>query len=264
MKDLITSGIKTETFTLIACGNPGSGKTTFCSDSFEKRGTALVFDLENGSLGRDVSRLTLYGKSYDEFMEALGAFYEGKLGKFPRIVIDSLDWVERLILSKVCKENGVKDASDIPYGRGFSYAIQYWNKILQACDMIKSKGVSICMTAHTQIIKVNDPLHEEYSSHGLKLNKHAKALLTEYVDMIGYVIGNELVTSRKSGDFGKVEYTASGTGERKICFAPNPAYESKTRIAGIPDVLPLEWSAFEDAVKSAGGTQPNTNQKKGE
>jgi len=58
-----------------------------------------------------------------------------------------------------------------------------------------------------------------------------------------------------------VEYTASGTGERKICFAPNPAYESKTRIAGIPDILPLEWSAFEDAVKSAGATQSNPKKK---
>ena len=262
MKDLITSGVKTQTFTIIVSGNPGSGKTTFCADSFEKKGTALIFDLENGSLGQNVDRLSLYGKTFDEFMEALGGFYEGKLGKYPRIVIDSLDWVERLILAKVCKENGVKDASDIPYGRGFSYALQYWNNLLQACDMIKSKGISICMTAHTQIIKVNDPLHEEYSSHGLKLNKHAKALLIEYVDMLGYVIGNEIVTSRKSDSFGKVEYTASGTGERKICFAPNPAYESKTRIAGIPDVLPLEWSAFEDAVKAAGATQQTNNPKK--
>jgi hypothetical protein len=264
MKDLISSGINTKTFSLIISGEPGSGKTTFGADSFEKKGSALVFDLENGSLGQNVDRISLYGKTFEEFMEALGFFYEGKLGKYPRILIDSLDWVERLILASVCKENGVKDALDIPYGRGFSYAIQYWGKLLQACDMIKSKGVSICMTAHTQIIKVNDPLHEEYSSHGLKLNKHAKALLTEYVDMIGYVIGNEVITSRKSDSFGKVEYTASGTGERKICFAPNPAYESKTRIAGIPDVLPLEWSAFEDAVKSVGATQPNTNQKKGE
>lgn len=264
MKDLITSGINTDTITMIVSGDPGSGKTTFCADSLDKKGTALVFDLENGSLGQNVDRVTLYGKTFDDLMEILGAFFEGKLGKYPRIVLDSLDWVERLILAKVCKENGVKDASDIPYGRGFSYALQHWGKLLQACDMIKGKGVSICMTAHTQIIKVNDPLHEEYSSHGLKLNKHAKALLTEYVDMIGYVIGNEVITSRKSDSFGKVEYTASGTGERKICFAPNPAYESKTRIAGIPDVLPLEWSAFEDAVKSAGGTQPNTNQKKGE
>ena len=262
MKDLKSSGINTKTITLLAIGEPGSGKTTFCADSFEKKGTALVFDLENGSLGQNVDRLTLYGKDFDSLMAALGEFYEGKLGKYPRIVLDSLDWVERIILAKVCKENGVKDASDIPYGRGFSYAVQYWGKLLQALDMIKSRGVSICMTAHTQIIKINDPLHEEYSSHGIKLNKHAKALLTEYVDMIGYVIGNEVITSRKSDSFGKVEYTASGTGERKICFAPNPAYESKTRIAGIPDVLPLEWSAFEDAVKSAGGTQSNTNQKK--
>ena len=261
MKDLISSGIKTETFTLLACGEPGSGKTTFCADSLEKKGTSLVFDLENGSLGQNVDRISLYGKGFDDLMEALKGFYDGKLGKYPRIVLDSLDWVERIILASVCKENGVKDASDIPYGRGFSYALQYWTKLIQACDMIKSRGVSICMTAHTQIIKINDPLHEEYSSHGLKLNKHAKALLTEYVDVMGYVIGNEVITSRKSDSFGKVEYTASGTGERKICFAPNPAYESKTRIAGIPDVLPLEWSAFEDAVKSAGATQSNPKKK---
>ncbi len=264
MKDLISSGINTKTFSLIISGEPGCGKTTFGADSFEKKGSALVFDLENGSLGQNVDRISLYGKTFEEFMEALGLFYEGKLGKYPRILIDSLDCVERLILASVCKENGAKDASDIPYGRGFSYALQYWGKLLQACDMIKSKGVSICMTAHTQIIKVNDPLHEEYSSHGLKLNKHGKALLIEYVDMIGYVIGNEVITSRKSDSFGKVEYTASGTGERKICFAPNPAYESKTRIAGIPDVLPLEWSAFEEAVKNAGATQQNNNPKKGE
>lgn len=257
-----SSGINTSTITLLAIGEPGSGKTTFCADSFEKKGTALVFDLENGSLGQNVDRLSLYGKDFEVLMSALGEFYEGKLGKYPRIVIDSLDWVERIILAKVCKENGVKDATDIPYFKGYSYALQYWSKLLQACDMIKSKGVSICMTAHTAIIRINDPLHEEYSSHGIKLNKHAKALLTEYVDMIGYVIGNEVITSRKSDSFGKVEYTASGTGERKICFAPNPAYESKTRIAGIPDVMPLEWSAFEDAIKSAGGTQLNTNLKK--
>src|SRR5690606_19897418 len=98
----------------------------------------IFIQTEDGADDIGVARFPL-SHSFDDVIKALDALLTGE-HEYETVVIDSGDWLERLIHAKVARANGVNSIEEIGYGRGYKFAIQEWRTILGKLDELRAKG----------------------------------------------------------------------------------------------------------------------------
>lgn len=238
---------------IIIYGNSGVGKTTIASQSDRP----IFLCTEDGLGNLNVPSFPLI-QDYDQFISALSA-----LGReehdFQTVVIDSLDWLEPLVWAQVCKRLNVKSIEEPGYGKGYTEATVEWTRILDYLTALRDhKGMTVILLAHSQVVRIEDPIHPPYDSHGLKLHKRASAKVSEYADVVGYATVKTLTKVDDAG-FGSKRTRAISTGERVLHTTGNAAYLAKNRY-GIPDPLPLSW---EELAKHLPQTPPKPQPKTG-
>jgi hypothetical protein len=235
---------------IIIHGDPGLGKSTFaCSAP-----SPIVIQTEDG-LGRiDVPAFPL-ARSYTEVIEAIGALYQ-EPHDYVTLVIDSLDWLEPLVWQHTCEQLGVASIEELGYGKGYVEAQRWWREILRGVTALRDdRGMIVVMTAHSQIVRVEDPLLPAYDRHDLKLHKRAAALAEEYADCILFA-ALETRMVREKQKFSNNERTrAVSDGVRIMHTTGQPSFLAKNRYS-LPPTLPLSWEAFIAAFSG----KPETNQ----
>lgn len=164
------------------------------------------------------------------------------------LVIDSLDWAEKLIFNDVCAETGKRDIADIGFGRGYVMAENRWKETLDKLDQLNRKGMLIVLIAHSHITRFEDPERDGYDRYGLDLQKKSAGLITEWVDILGYVGYRTVVKSKESG-FGSTVTKGLGTGERVLYLEERPAFVAKNRY-GLPESIEFSWKALATELKS--------------
>ena len=170
---------------------------------------------------------------------------------FKTVVLDSADWLERLIHEAVCKKAGVENIAkaDGGYGAGYLTALNIWKSIVGLFDRLnREKGMIVIVICHSRIITINDPLHEPYDVASLKLHTPksghgASDLLKEWADIIGYAYIPMLITGGKP----LVDPSAS---TNLLAVSNSPGCLAGNRY-GLPHELPLSWRAFQAAFKQA-------------
>lgn len=215
-------------------GPPGVGKTTMAAGA-EK---TIFLRTEDGLGNLDVNTFPLI-QDYDDVLKALTA-----LGRedhdFKTVVIDSLDWLEPLVWQSVCKRKSVENIEALGYGKGYIEAMSEWLKILDYLTALRDhKGMTVILLAHSQVQRIEDPLHPPYDSHGLKLHKRAAAMFCEYADVVGFANVKTLTKTDDAG-FGAKRTRALSTGERVLHTTGSAAFTAKNRY-NIPDAIPLTW-----------------------
>jgi len=100
-------------------GLPGIGKTTF--GAMSERPVFVVTEDGVGDIGCD--RFPLATR-YADVIAALGSLYTEQ-HEYRTVVIDSLDWLERLIWTKVSQDRNVESIEDIPYAKGYVFALTH-------------------------------------------------------------------------------------------------------------------------------------------
>ena len=235
---------------MIVHGAEKVGKSTFFSQA-----PGVVFvQTEDGLTGLDVQAFPL-AETMEDVCEAIQALIETD-HEYQTVVIDSADWLERLIHDKVCRDHGVKsiELAAGGYGKGYGEALVYWRLILSMLDKLcADKGMFIGMICHSRIVTVSDPETEPYDSYKLKLhepksgNQGALSLLTEWADVIGFATRKVFV--RKSEVDEKKHRAVSG-GDRELRLEGSPAYLAGNRYGLAPSV-PLSWEAFSAALSAS-------------
>lgn len=241
----ITKGKRLRAPKIVIYGPPKVGKTTFAAMSPNSIGIITEEGIDNV----DVSAFPK-AERYEDVMQALASLYT-ESHTFETCFIDSLDWLEPLILGKVCRDNNVDNIEKIGYGRGYIFADDLWKQFFAGLDALRNhKSMTIICIAHEQLTKVKDPSQtSDYDSYSLKLNKRATALVSEWADIIGFAYHE--VYTRQVDPTNKLnkDVKAVSTGTRKLHLNPNPAYVAGNRY-GIPDT-PLSWAAFSQAMATA-------------
>lgn len=241
----ITRGKRLRAPKIVVYGPPKVGKTTFAASA----PGAIGIITEEGLDNIDVPAFPKC-ETFDDVIEQIGVLYT-TAHEYQTVFLDSLDWLEPLILAKVCKDNGVSNIEKIGYGKGYIFADDLWKQFFAGLDALRNdKGMTVICIAHEQMSTVKNPtLAEDYTAYSLKLNKRATALINEWADVIGFA-QHEVYTRQVDPD-NKLnkDVKAIGKGTRKLHLNPNPAYIAGNRY-GMPDV-PLGWPAFQEVLSAA-------------
>ena len=240
----ITRGKRLRAPKIVVYGPPKIGKSTFAASAPSAVGILTEEGLDN----IDVAAFPV-AKTYEDVLAAITTL-ANDAHEFNSVFVDSLDWLEPLILGKICRENGVDNIEKIGYGKGYIMADDLWRKFFDHLDGLRNnRGMTIVCIAHEQINKVRNPtLSEDYDAYSLKLNKRAVAIISEWADIIGFASHEVMVRSVESG-FNQKETKAITTGARKLHVNPHPAYVAGNRY-GMTDTS-LSWAAFQQGLSAA-------------
>jgi hypothetical protein len=234
----ITRGKRLRAPKIVVYGPPKVGKSTFGAGAPNPIGIITEEGLDN----IDVPAFPKAEK-FDDVMQAIGTLYT-EPHEFQTVFIDSLDWLEPLILAKVCADHNVKNIEMIGFGKGYIFADDLWKQFFAGLDALRNHNqMTIICIAHEQVTKVKNPsLADDYDAYSLKLNKRATALVNEWADIIGFAQHEIFTRQVDPGNKLNKDVKAVGTGSRKLFLNPHPAYVAGNRY-GMADV-PLGWTAF--------------------
>lgn len=219
-------------------GTHGIGKSTFGAMA-----DAPVFvQTEDGLGGIDCERFPL-AQSCGEVIEAIGALY-AEDHPYRTVVVDSLDWLERLIWHHLCQERGVENIEDFGYGKGYIHAVTYWREVLRGLDALRNeRDMSIILIAHAQIEKFANPETDSYDRYSPRLHKQASALVQEWCDEVLFATYSIHTRTTDEG-FGRKRIQGVGAGTRIVRTSERPAHVAKNRL-NLPDTLPLDWRVYD-------------------
>ena len=225
-------------------GVAGVGKTSFAAAALNP-----VFLLTEDGLGmREVAHFPLV-RTYDDCIGHLAALYSEE-HDFSTVVVDSLDWLEPLIHTRACRDNGWSSIEEPGYGKGYVAALALWRQYFDGLNALRDeRGMTVVQTAHSEIRRFDSPEHEPFDRYGIKLHTRAAALVQEHADVILFA-NYRVSTVRSDVGFSKRVNRAVGSGERLIHTTERPAFIAKNRY-GLPDTLPLDWHAFAQAMPAA-------------
>ncbi|MGC9455774.1 MAG: ATP-binding protein, partial [Phycisphaerae bacterium] len=119
LMEQIRSGPRQSPPRLLIYGTEGIGKSTTAAQADKP----IFIPTEDGLDQVDCDSFPLC-KKFDEVMSALSALY-CQQHDYQSVVVDSLDWLERLIWDEVCREYGVKsiEKADGGYAKGYTHAL---------------------------------------------------------------------------------------------------------------------------------------------
>ena len=233
----IQSGRQPRPRRVMLYGTHGIGKSTFGSMA-EK---PVFIQTEDGLGEIDCDKLPIATR-YSDVLGALSELYSEE-HDYRTVVIDSLDWLERLIFAEVCAKRGVESIEDIGYAKGYTFALTQWREILEGLDALRNeRDMQVILIAHARIEKFDNPETESYDRYVPRLNKHAAALVQEWCDEVLFAT-YRVHTKHTDEGFNRKRTQGIGTGERIVRTTERPAHAAKNRLS-LPDEIPLDYRVF--------------------
>ena len=222
----IISGVEQAPRRILLYGVHGIGKSTWAASA-----PAPIFIQTEDGLGDVGCDRFPIATTFDAVLSSLREVYETK-HNYRTLVLDSLDWLEKLIWAEVVGRKQVESIEDI--------------------------AMHVILVAHAQIARFEDPEQESYDRYSPQLNKHAAALLTQWADEVLFATYRTLV--KQTGEGFRKRQRAIGNGERILRTTERPAAIAKNRL-GLPDELPFTkggWAQYAQflATNSKAGKKP--------
>lgn len=242
MLENIQSGKENKPPRIMIYGSEGVGKSSYAAGA----PNAIFIQTEDG-LGEIDCRKFPLAHSLSEVIAELTALRD-EAHEFQTVVIDSADWLERIIFDEVCREFGVRsiEKADGGYGKGYTHALTHWRKVVNLLQELRDKrGMMVILVAHAKVERFEDPENAAYDRYTPRLHKHAASLIAEWVDAVLFA-NKKFRVSKDSSDRTIAAPIGADGGERVIRTVGSPACIAKNRY-GLPSEIPLSWQAFIEA-----------------
>jgi hypothetical protein len=246
MLETIQTGRQPKPPRVLLYGVEGIGKSTFGSQAPKP----IFIQTEDGLDEISCDRFPL-ATTFDQVIAALRTLVNEK-HDYETVVIDSLDWLERLVWDKLCQQYAVDSIEKVDggYARGYMHALSLWREVLDLLNVLRSRGMVIVLVAHSKVERFEDPESSPYDRYSPRLNKHAAALIKEWCDAVLFAT-RKMRTQSEDAGFNRKRTVAHAIGkdggERVMRAYGSPSCVAKNRY-GIAEELPLSWSAFVQAV----------------
>lgn len=233
---------------ILVYGVEGIGKSTF-ADGFPN---AIFISTEDGLDDVDCVSFPLC-KSYDDVIGWLDALVYQK-HSYQTVVIDTLDWLERLIWEKLKSDAKVDTIEKVDggYGKGYVKALTLFGEVIGKLRRLRDdKNMIVVLTAHAKIENVNSLETDKFRRLAPKLHPSAQALVNEWVDLI-------LLATRESG-------AAKGEkGGARIIRSEHTGISVGKSRPDIPATLPMDAKVLLAAIKKAQTTKTQRKTNNGE
>ena len=252
----ITRGRESKPPRLFVYGQEGVGKSTLGASA----PNPVFVQTEDGLGEIDTAKFPL-AKNLDDALKNLAALRD-EPHDFQTVVLDSADWLERLIWDRVCQDFGVRsiEKADGGYGKGYVHALTYWRQIVSLLNDLRNvRGMIVIVIAHSKVERFEDPENAAYDRYTPRLHKLATSLLCEWADAVLFATKRFRVQKEQGTGFqgDRAIATAIGAdgGERVLRTVGSPACIAKNRF-NLPGEIPLSWQSFIAAYgQGAGGGQ---------
>ena len=226
-------------------GTHGIGKSTFGAMTPKP----IFIQTEDGLGEIDCDRFPL-AETFDQAIEALSELYSEK-HPYRTIVVDTLDWLERLIWADVCRKRMVENIEDIGYAKGYVFALTQWREFIEGLTALRNdRKMMVLLLAHAKIERFENPETESYDRYVPRLHKLASAVVQEWCDEVLFAT-YKVYTKTSDEGFNRKKAKGKGTGERVVYTTERPAYVAKNRL-NLPDELPLDWNVYAEFLKEKG------------
>ena len=234
---------------ILLYGVEGIGKSTFGAQAPRP----IFVQCEDGLDEIDCDKFPL-ATSYENVISALDEL-RTQQHDYETAVVDSADWLERLIWDKLCVQHGVNSIEKVDggYSKGYTHALTYWREIIDHLNALRnSRGMAIVLIAHSKVERFEDPESSPYDRYSPRLHKHAAALVSEWCDAVLFAT-RKIRTQSEDAGFNRKRTTAhplgKDGGERVLRCVGGPSCVAKNRY-GINQELPLSWAAFVEALSN--------------
>jgi hypothetical protein len=237
-------------------GTHGIGKSTFASCAPRP----VFLQTEDGLGEIDCDKFPL-ATSLEQVKRILSELYSEK-HPYLTVVVDSVDWLERLIWADVCRKHNVESIENIGYAKGYVFALTQWRYLLEGLSALRNdKGMAVILIAHARIERFENPETESYDRYVPRLHKLAAAVVAEWCDEVLFAT-YKVYTKQTEEGFDRKRRQGIGTGERIIRTVERPAHLAKNRL-NLPEELPLIWSAYASHFNNGSTTSPQGEKTQG-
>jgi len=228
---------------IVLAGPEGIGKTTWAANA----PNPLFICAENGLTGLD-GIPHLEPDTFRDVLALLEELIAEEKSIYDTLVIDTADWLERLIHDFVCARDGKTNIEEYGYGKGFQTIAPIELKtLLVQLDRLREKhSMGIIITSHVEIKPFNDPSGETWDRYQMKGQKHFTGMLREWPDACLFAVYDVLKVKDK--DSGKKKAVDGG---RVIKTEWSPGWDAKNRLSLPPELeMPEEdgYKIFADEV----------------
>ena len=206
----------------------GLGKSTLASELPD----ALFLDYEKGTHHLDVARIE--PKTLKETESVLTQLAKDGQG-FKTLVIDTVDWLEELVIQDVCEAHKKSGLEDFGYGKGYVFLAERFNGILTQLNACAAH-LDIVLLAHSHVKKFELPDGAgAFDRYELKLSRQVGPLVREWCDAL--LFGNWKTKLRERDDGPVTTYKGIGGKERMIYASHAASWDAKNR-HGLKDEEP--------------------------
>lgn len=219
---------------MLIYGENGIGKSTLAAQ-FPK---PIFLNLEDGIGDLDCDSTGVI-RSVSEFYQWLMHLVETD---YETIVIDTADWLEKLIFAEVAAEANKKTIDDIGYGKGYQSVELKWKSLFDGFAFLWGQNRHIVFTCHEMIEKFVNPEGDSYNYWRPSLHVKGSGCVTEWCDEVLFLRYRTNTITKEEG-FGAKRAVAIGGKERFMCCTKSAAHEAKNRL-GMPDELPPTFESI--------------------
>ncbi len=230
----INKGKKNRARRVLIYGENGVGKSSIAA-RFPK---PLFLNIEDGIGDLDVDSTDVI-KSVTEFT---GCLIELADSDYETIVVDTIDWLEKLIFEDVAKRANKKTIEDIGFGKGYQAVEQEWKSLFEGFTYLWNQGRHIVFTCHEHLEKFSNPEGDSYNFWTPALHAKGSGCVAEWCDEVLFVRYKTNTVQKEEG-FGAKRSIAIGGKERVIVCNKTATVEAKNRL-GMPDEIPLSFEAI--------------------
>lgn len=242
-------------------GVEGVGKSTLAAQFPDP----LFIDTEGSTKHLDVRRIDTPKSWQMLFQEVQWLLNTATTtSAYKTLVIDTIDWAERLCIQEVCNKRNKQSIEDFGYGAGYTYVYEEFGKLLNLLSDVSELGIHVVLVGHAIIRKFELPNENAgYDRYQLKLidtpKKSIANMVKEWADCVLFANYKTIVETVGEGKMAK----GKARGNKRVLYCNHHAcWDAKNRWE-LPDEIPLEYDQIAPHLTPQGTTEATLTKTNG-